>query len=277
MYWHRLTVQRLIALVVLFCFIGASYTEEAPNVKPKPSIEDIAPLTGALQGHVEKFKKLRDDLKALQDRKDRQNPLAFFRETMRIMEGLTSLGKEWRDIEHLQNDRNREFESILEEMDPLCGQRTPRTPYFEIRLRCKYTNLDGNPVYLIGPLKQEHVNLVPFTVTVYRDLLTPNEVKRANETRQVDQSVRRRLNAIVPKLFNVAVQELSEKGYNGANVKHRGYTMMVYLESYINAGITLFPGGTFTVAPTSGSVLVSKSHLSVCPSGNSALQTEINK
>uniref|UniRef100_A0A182YN44 Uncharacterized protein n=1 Tax=Anopheles stephensi TaxID=30069 RepID=A0A182YN44_ANOST len=268
MYHHRFTVRRFIALLVLYCCLEAACTERvAPATESV--LADISPLTDALQGHVEKFKKLRDDLKALQNSKDSNNPLHFFRETMRIMEGLTSLGKDWKTIERLQNNPNREFETLLEEMDPVCGQRSPRTPFFEIKLRCSYTDLGGKPYYRIGPLKQEQLNLTPFTVTVYRDFLTPNEVKRANETRQIDPNVRRRLHTIVPNLFNVAVRAISQKGYNGSNVKHRGYSMMVYLESYINAGMTLFQGGTFTVAPTSGSVLVSRAHPSICPSGNS--------
>uniref|UniRef100_A0A182KA98 Uncharacterized protein n=1 Tax=Anopheles christyi TaxID=43041 RepID=A0A182KA98_9DIPT len=226
----------------------------------------MVPLTQALQGHVDKFKKLRDDLKFLQDSKERQNPLAFFRETMRIMEGLQSLGKEWKDIERLQNKRDREFETLLEEMNPLCGQRTPRTPLDEIELRCRYSDLGGKPYYIIGPLKQEQLNLSPFTVTIYRDLLTESEVRRTNESRLIEPSIRRRLETLVPKLDSIAVREISEKGYNGANAQHRGHSMMLYLESRISGGMALFPGGTFVVAPTSGSLLVSKEHPSICPS-----------
>nr|XP_040230808.2 uncharacterized protein LOC120954715 [Anopheles coluzzii] len=262
MFCRRSACRGLIALLVLLGCIVSFYALEAP---PLP---DVVPLAKALQGHVDKFKKLRDDLKALQNSQDRQNPLAFFRETMRIMEGLQSLGKDWKDIERLQNknDRDRDFENLLTEMDPLCGQRTPRTAFFEIKLRCSYTDLGGKPYYRIGPLKQELVNRVPFVVTVYHDLLTESEVRRANETRMIEPSVRRRLDTLVPNLYNVAVREVSERGYNGGKVKAPAHSIMLYLESYKTGGMTLFPGGTFVVAPRSGSLLVSKQHPSICPS-----------
>uniref|UniRef100_A0A182WFI7 Prolyl 4-hydroxylase alpha-subunit N-terminal domain-containing protein n=1 Tax=Anopheles minimus TaxID=112268 RepID=A0A182WFI7_9DIPT len=269
MLYHRFTVQRLVFLLVVLCHIDGYYTEEAPKDGNAPLFADVSPLTDMLKDHVDKFKQLRDDLKALQNRKDNQNPLVFFRETMRIMEGLQSLGKEWKDIERIQNEGNREFEVILEEMDPMCGQVKPRAALFEIELRCMYTDLGGNPYYIIGPLKQEQVNRIPYAVTMYHDLLTKAEVKQANETRTIEPSVRRRLDTLVPNLFNVAVREATKSGYNGSNVKHRGLSMMLYLESHTNSGITIFPEGLFTVAPTSGSLLVSKVHPSICPSSNS--------
>uniref|UniRef100_A0A182MX17 Uncharacterized protein n=1 Tax=Anopheles culicifacies TaxID=139723 RepID=A0A182MX17_9DIPT len=259
-------LHRIVFLLVVLCCIDGYYTENAPAEQKPNFAPDLSPLTDVLHGHVNKFKKLRDDLKALQNSKDNQNPMVFFRETMRIMDGLQALGKEWKDIEHLQNSGNRAFKTVLDEMDPMCGQVKPRSAFFEIKLRCMYTDLGGKPYYIIGPLKQEQVNVTPFAVNLYHGLLTQAEVKQANETRTVEPSVRRRLNALVPNLFNVAVREVDKSGYNGSNVKHPGFSMILYLESFISTGITIFPGGMFTVAPTSGSLLVTKAHPSICPS-----------
>uniref|UniRef100_A0A182NTD5 Prolyl 4-hydroxylase alpha-subunit N-terminal domain-containing protein n=1 Tax=Anopheles dirus TaxID=7168 RepID=A0A182NTD5_9DIPT len=272
MFCHRSIVQGLIALLVALCWIGGAENAEndakANGLKQDPFIV-MEPLQDALRGHVDKFKKLRDDLKALQNSKENTNPLAFFRETMRIMEGLQSLGQEWKDIERLQDPEVRRFENVLEEMDPRCGMLEPRAAIWEIKLRCLYTNLNGNPYYLIGPLKQEQVNLTPFTATIYRDLLTAAEVRRAHETRRLEPSVRRRLQTVVPNVFNLAVREVSKEGYNGSRVKHRGYSAMLYLETNIAGGISLFQEGLFTVEPTSGSLLVSEHHPSICPSRHS--------
>uniref|UniRef100_A0A182P4A9 Uncharacterized protein n=1 Tax=Anopheles epiroticus TaxID=199890 RepID=A0A182P4A9_9DIPT len=267
-----MSVRGLTTLLLLFgSCIACLHAKDTPDFAAKS--EDMVPLTQTLQSHVEKFKKLRDDLKALQETKEDQNPLVFFRETMRIMDGLQSLGKEWKDIERMQNRGKRsrdrvEFESVLEQMDPLCGQRNQRSAALEIELRCQYSDLGGNPYYLIGPVKEEQLNLVPFRVTVYRDLLTEGEVRRANETRQIEVNVRQRLNTLVPDLVNVAVRKVGENGYNGSRVKQHGVSMMLYLETRNNGGMTMFPGGTFIVAPTSGSLLVSKERPSICPSNS---------
>ncbi|XP_049282061.1 uncharacterized protein LOC125763235 [Anopheles funestus] len=270
MFCHRFTIQCLISILVLLCYIEECYGKDKKLFKAdqKLPLPDITPLTGTLHGHIEKFKQLRDDLKALQNSKADQNPMTFFRETMRIMQGLQALGKDWKDIEQIQNSSARDFQQVLEEMDPMCGQIKPRAAVYEIKLRCMYTNLGGNPYYIVGPLKQEQVNRIPFVVDMYHDFLTQAEVKHANETRQVEPSVRRRLQTVVPNLFNVAVREAGENGYNGSHVKHRGYSMVLYLESYFNAGVTIFPEGIFTVSPRSGSLVVTKAHPSICPSSH---------
>uniref|UniRef100_A0A182QQ90 Prolyl 4-hydroxylase alpha-subunit N-terminal domain-containing protein n=1 Tax=Anopheles farauti TaxID=69004 RepID=A0A182QQ90_9DIPT len=263
MFFHRSFLPGPIALLVILCWISGSIAETKFD---KIVLPDVAPLKDALQSHVDKFKKLRDDLKILQDSKDSTNPLVFFRETMRILEDLQSLGKDWNDIERLQSREARQFESVLEEMDPMCGQLKPRAAIFEIKLRCFYTDLKRNPFYVIGPLKQEQVNTTPFTATIYRDLLTETQVRRANETQQLEPSVRRHIEQVVPNAFNLAVRKVGEEGYNGSRVKHRGYSAMLYLESLTTGGITLFKEGLFMVEPTSGSLLISQRHPSVCPS-----------
>uniref|UniRef100_A0A182JA12 Uncharacterized protein n=1 Tax=Anopheles atroparvus TaxID=41427 RepID=A0A182JA12_ANOAO len=229
------------------------------------NLVDVAPLTEAMQSHIGRFKQLRDELKNLQEDKGDKNPLQFFRDTMRLMDGLKNLGAEWKDIERLQNNRALEFEKMLEGMDPLCGQPNHRTAWEEAKLTCSYSTLQKNPIFLIGPLKLEVAQHKP-DVMIFRDFLTETEVRRANETRQIERTVRQRVSATVNRVFGVAVREVSKNGYNGSMVQPRGFSLIIYLETQMSAGVTLFPGGRFGITPTAGSMVVSKMHPSVCPS-----------
>ncbi|XP_050086643.1 uncharacterized protein LOC126571850 [Anopheles aquasalis] len=229
-------------------------------------VPSLKPINDRLVSHVSRFKGLRDDLHKLQHSKEKMEPLAYLKEMMRVMDALQSMGKEWKDIEDLQKKGpNEEFISLLEEMDPLCANRIPRTPDKEIDLHCSYYYMNGDPFYLIGPLKREVINKSP-SVVIYRNYITENEVRIAKEKSVVDMALYKRIKLVAENVFNIAVRRISEKGYNGSEVKHYGLSIMLYLETSGFHGNTLFKAGKYVVSPTSGSLMVSERHPSVCPS-----------
>ncbi|ETN59962.1 hypothetical protein AND_008433 [Anopheles darlingi] len=242
----------------------ASREHRSRDVKPDGA-PSLKPVNDRLLSHVNRFKALRDDLHRLQTSKEEMQPLAYLKEMMRVMDALQSMGKEWKDIEDLQKKGpNDEFISMLEEMDPLCANRIPRTPDKEIELRCSYFYMNGDPFYRIGPLKREEINKNP-SVVIYRDYITENEVKIAKETSVVDLSIFKRIKLVAKDAFNIAVRRVGEKGYNGSEVKHYGLSVMLYLETSGHHGNTLFKAGKYVVSPTSGSLMVSERHPSICP------------
>ncbi|KFB49124.1 hypothetical protein ZHAS_00017277 [Anopheles sinensis] len=270
-YFHGIVVVLLVAVCV------AEKPAKAPRKKGPQATElddlagsmkniaDVDPIGNVLAEHVGKFKQLREELKRLQDFKGKNDPLQFFRETMRVMEGLKSLGAEWKDIEQMQeNSRAHKFEKVLEEMDPRCGIPRQRGSLEEKRLRCYYTTLKKNPFFLIGPLKLEQALHEP-NVVMYHDFLTPAEVRQANETRLIDPVVRRRVGQTV-RVHGIAVREASQDGYNGSKVKQRGSSVLIFLETHVAAGVTLYGDSGLTITPIAGSLVVSRVHPSICPS-----------
>uniref|UniRef100_A0A2M4BVX8 Putative prolyl 4-hydroxylase alpha subunit n=1 Tax=Anopheles marajoara TaxID=58244 RepID=A0A2M4BVX8_9DIPT len=250
----------------LIAFCSGSENFRASREQRPGAVPSLKPVNDRLLSHVNRFKALRDDLHRLQTSKEKMEPLMYLKEMMTVMDALQSMGKEWKDIEDLQKKGpNEEFISLLEDMDPLCANRIQRTPDKEIELRCSYYFMNGDPFYRIGPLKREEINKSP-SVVIYRDYITENEVKIAKEKSVVDLSVYKRIKRVAENVFNVAVRRISEKGYNGSEVKHYGLSIMLYLETSGFHGNTLFKAGRYVVSPTSGSLMVSERHPSVCPS-----------